>query len=522
MHASVWLLLAAGAAVAPGPRGSQTKDAFMPSPILNSEKPQRDAAPPPHHHRFEPSNSSTFSTAASAFFQLNYLDDDSLAGFVGSDVVQLGGSSSVANFGCIRRSVGDDWSFDGILGLGLKGGALYEMPTPLLYQLSDAPGIEAVRGASPAVREAVLRPRKFGLLLQPAGGALSLGGVEDGMLAPNATVAWTPVLKACPAPLCAPNYGSPARPCERVNKLCKSADVKGVVCEPQCWAVPGCHFGLPGGCSDSQLEFYSIGVEQIVAGGASGGAERPLLEFAPEVGDTHINATVDSGTSCIILPSSTGGVTSNSPWAAWQAVVAANPPNKAAPIVLTFIVDGREYPVKIEDPTDPTQCVTTNAAHPTAFLLGDVWLRTVLAVHDLTDLSAPRLGLAPVNPAYKPPARPRQVRGADGPWVLPLHTTDQMSYGVNISVGTPRQKDITVLLDTGSCSLAIFSDVPPNLTAQLQSLVARGALAACATIVLASWLSAVLCRDKKPAPALSAPVAPDQTARAADAPPEDT
>jgi len=97
-----------------------------------------------------------------------------------------------------------------------------------------------------------------------------------------------------------------------------------------------------------------------------------------------------------------------------------------------------------------------------------------------------------------------------------------MSYGVNISVGTPRQKDITVLLDTGSCSLAIFSDVPPNLTAQLQSLVARGALAACATIVLASWLSAVLCRDKKPAPALSAPVAPDQTARAADAPPEDT
>ena len=76
-----------------------------------------------------------------------------------------------------------------------------------------------------------------------------------------------------------------------------------------------------------------------------GGAERPLLEFAPEVGDTHINATVDSGTSCIIIPSSTGGVTSNSPSAAWQAVVSANPPSKAAPIVLTFIVDGREYPV---------------------------------------------------------------------------------------------------------------------------------------------------------------------------------
>ena len=68
---------------------------------------------------FVPSQSTSFSRLDEDFTEI-FLDGSELRGYVANDVVRLGKYNASARFGCVpSSSSGNDWSDDGVLGLGL-------------------------------------------------------------------------------------------------------------------------------------------------------------------------------------------------------------------------------------------------------------------------------------------------------------------------------------------------------------------------------------------------------------------
>ena len=117
-------------------------------------------------------------------------------------------------------------------------------------------------------------------------------------------------------------------------------------------------------------------------------------------------------------------------------------------------------------------------------LLGDVVFQSLVIEFDLSKPKKPLIGVAPRNPLYVPTS-PGQLdalkiplikRSSRGVYVedpksdkyrhgvdhVPVLISDaRTAFLANISIGSPRQP-FTVLLDTGSSTLAVFARMPAS------------------------------------------------------------
>jgi hypothetical protein len=183
-------------------------------------------------------------------FNVEYLDNAELNGFIAEDWVQWGSYRTRAKFGCVTHSKGRDWeSADGIVGLGFPEDYTGQhAPLPLFWALSQPPS----RGG-----EKTLPVRIFTLLLSDTAGEVVLGGFDP--LSITGKISTVPVIP--------------------------SAIVSGV----------------------PVFSHYSVNVQDMILG------DDHLLQFSQPSGG--MQAILDSGTSCIVLPDDTfGGRLKKSPY----------------------------------------------------------------------------------------------------------------------------------------------------------------------------------------------------------------
>jgi hypothetical protein len=199
--------------------------------------------------RFHVNSSKTFVNLHHTF-NVEYLDNAELNGFIAEDWVQWGSYRARAKFGCVTHSKGRDWeSADGIVGLGFPEDYTGQhAPLPLFWALSHSPSKEG---------ENLLPVRIFTLLLSDTAGEVVLGGFDP--LSIEGKIATIPVMP--------------------------STIVSGV----------------------PVFSHYSVNVQSLLLGGDQ------LLQFSQPSGG--MQAILDSGTSCIVLPDDTfGGRLKDSPY----------------------------------------------------------------------------------------------------------------------------------------------------------------------------------------------------------------
>eukprot|EP00003_Mantamonas_plastica_P020247 TRINITY_DN3273_c0_g1_i1.p1 TRINITY_DN3273_c0_g1~~TRINITY_DN3273_c0_g1_i1.p1 ORF type:complete len:265 (-),score=57.57 TRINITY_DN3273_c0_g1_i1:20-814(-) len=155
---------------------------------------------------------------------------------------------------------------------------------------------------------------------------------------------------------------------------------------------------------------------------------------------------------------------------------------------LFFTVQGQEFKVPFSEfifhsesknISDWRECVAQDTEIPDLFLLGDVFFRNVVVMHNLTDSSKPTISLAAQKPGYlngsvsqtqfelkrhKVQDHTRASSGQNGRFhvlsmeeKVELQNMDQLQYTIPVSIGTPRQ-DFRVVVDTGSSTFAVFVD----------------------------------------------------------------
>jgi hypothetical protein len=172
---------------------------------------------------------------------------------------------------------------------------------------------------------------------------------------------------------------------------------------------------------------------------------------------------------------------------------------------LTVVLGGLRVDIPYQDYiVNERTCVLKMKNSPTAFLLGDIFFKRAVVIHDLRDLQRPVLQIGRRSPAYSvtdklvhiagageapavkvpiskaaaPPHALEQMRrkaasifsglspaagGAQGGDAArsydrtPLTSSNSFIYYAQISAGSPPQSDIHVIVDTGSSVFAIFS-----------------------------------------------------------------
>jgi hypothetical protein len=242
---------------------------------------------------------------------------------------------------------------------------------------------------------------------------------------------------------------------------------------------------------------YGIPVHSITYGGVE------LLHFADTNHKKVFTGEFDSGTTCLLLPNSdVKGNFTTSPF----GILAREQAKGATHPLLYKVRDiyGVEHTYSMSysecvEPTDETM------------IMGDPFFRKWVVMHDLTDLSHKKMGLAPKNPTYQlatttdasiltPGHAPasslanpyahavhrvhakRKMR--DRAFVEQLHqvrkqltartelvgesvdkvaikSQKMVTYNVQLAIGTPPQP-LDVIFDTGSFMLAVFAEAPPE------------------------------------------------------------
>jgi hypothetical protein len=167
---------------------------------------------------------------------------------------------------------------------------------------------------------------------------------------------------------------------------------------------------------------------------------------------------------------------------------------------LTVIIGGLHIDIPYQDYiVNERTCVLKMKNSPTAFLLGDIFFKRAVVVHDMRDLQRPVVQIGKRNPSYsvtdklvhitaaahspavkvpisKVAASPHaleQMRrkagrifsqlpavagdGAHSYERTPLTSSNSFIYYAQISAGSPPQSDIHVIVDTGSSVFAIFA-----------------------------------------------------------------
>ncbi len=170
---------------------------------------------------------------------------------------------------------------------------------------------------------------------------------------------------------------------------------------------------------------------------------------------------------------------------------------------LTVVLGGLRIDIPYQDYiVNERTCVLKMKNSPTAFLLGDIFFKRAVVIHDLRDLQRPVLQIGRRSPTYSVTDKLIHIAGAgEAPAVkvpiskvaAPHHALEQMRrkarsifsglspaaggagdaaqsydrtpltssnsfiYYAQISAGSPPQSDIHVIVDTGSSVFAIFS-----------------------------------------------------------------
>jgi hypothetical protein len=151
-------------------------------------------------------------------------------------------------------------------------------------------------------------------------------------------------------------------------------------------------------------------------------------------------------------------------------------------------------------------CVLKMKNSPTAFLLGDIFFKRAVVIHDMRDMQHPVVQIGKRNPQYSVTDKLIHIAGAEGSSAVkvpiskvaaprhaleqlrlkagsifsrlpsvthsalvgeaekassfdrtPLTSSNSFIYYAQISAGSPPQSDIHVIVDTGSSVFAIFS-----------------------------------------------------------------
>eukprot|EP00164_Ancoracysta_twista_P002530 GFYU01003370.1.p1 GENE.GFYU01003370.1~~GFYU01003370.1.p1 ORF type:complete len:688 (-),score=126.86 GFYU01003370.1:66-2129(-) len=288
------------------------------------------------HHTYEPSQSSSYSLISDTAFEVSYADGTHVSGVVHEDVVQIGNYFAKARFGGIEEVAGGHgkFVFDGILGFGFPNSD-ENFADPLFISLSN--GGDGHQ----------LQRRIFTLMLTDSGGELQLGGYDPDAIERREVVP-TPVLTGCTS-----------------------------------------H-----GCS---LSKYRIQIDQVEFG--------TTKLFRSE----GASAVLDSGTSCLVLPSDPSqGIGGDSPMGLfWDSLKSTSSPTSGQPSIYVT-VEGRRFEIPYKDyilhessENDYQHlCVETLKDHPDLFVLGDVFFRSLVVIHDLTDMGRPLIKLGRRRPDY--------------------------------------------------------------------------------------------------------------------------
>ena len=254
------------------------------------------------------------------------------------------------------------------------------------------------------------------------------------------------------------------------------------------------------------LNAYAIDIHSITYGGVE------LLHFAGTNHKKTFAGEFDSGTTCLLLPSS--DVKGNFTKPPFSILREQQLMHRQHPLVYKARdIHGNvhEYEMAYSECVEPTE---------ETMILGDPFFRKFVVLHDLVDLSNKRMGLALKNPAYRlgvwtdssilvpRPENPRVfVTGGgvtrmhakrklrDAAFTQALHSTRKamhaglersslalglgclmsdcstvdkvavksktmITYEVQLAIGTPAQP-LDVIFDTGSYMLAVFAKPPP-------------------------------------------------------------
>jgi len=283
--------------------------------------------------QFHPNKSTSFYNEEQ-LFKVEYLDDASLTGFVAKDVVQLGSYYVNTRFGCVTKSKGHDWAqADGILGMGFPAAALRSVPYPLFWALTDPTKADEADSN-------ILMNRVFTLMLSEDRGELVLGGYDPSSVKGNTV---TTGVRASPL-----------------------------------------------GDGTSAFMHYMIDVQSLKIG------DHELLQFRDE--SIAIQAILDSGTSCLVVPDDTfeGGLLA-SPFKTFQKYFG----DLDEPTIY-ITIEGQTFSLPYDDyMVDDKPCVMKMKSTPRTFLLGDVFFRRMVVVHDLNDPAQPKVTLGQRAPGYQ-------------------------------------------------------------------------------------------------------------------------
>jgi hypothetical protein len=125
---------------------------------------------------------------------------------------------------------------------------------------------------------------------------------------------------------------------------------------------------------------YMIDVQSVKVGG------HELLNFKDE--SIAIQAILDSGTSCLVVPDDTfeGGLLA-SPFKTFQKRF-----GELDEPTIEITIEGQTFTLPYDDyMVDDKPCVMKMKSTPRTFLLGDVFFRRMVVVHDLNDPAAPTI-----------------------------------------------------------------------------------------------------------------------------------
>lgn len=390
---------------------------------------------------FNPTLSTTFKIISDNF-KLSYIDGTKLSGYVCSDYITIGDYSAYMNFGCMLPNVGpmSEQDISGILGFGFP-------PTDTKTKYTNV--LQSIMQSNNNVNHV------FTLVLDPQRerGELQIGGVD---------------LMNHPVDVSQSIVTDIQHDCDHHHK---------------------CYF-----------RHYRIAIEHVRVG-------RHRIFTANAHSRNRVTAVVDSGTTCIILPSKAGGERVYTDiYASFVDVMQHFNYAREQPS-LFFGIGGKEIEVTYQDymlmnsalhrgasvdGSLPPMCVLSLPHYPQLFVLGDIFLQNLVTVHNLT--GSPSLLFIPKvshDSPQSPPEVSRRVLSVSSnnmPFsspsvtlslrrratsvsirrlaamvvqnteisVVPLEAVKGIQYVSYISAGFPAQQNISVIVDTGSASLALM------------------------------------------------------------------
>lgn len=385
--------------------------------------------PPPGHQYFSADQSASFSAPLLSYdsFSVEYEDSSFAAGSVCTDNVTVAGYYfAPVSFGCADPTA----SSSNWNGAGLWGLGLPQRSHPdVPLPLFGSLASIDLQGA-PDVRP--IDRAIFALWVGAADAELQLGGYEP--TAATEPLTWVPIVTKCNLTACP-------------------------------W-------------TSYQVIVDEIYIDAVLLGRTEPGSDTPII------------GAIDSGTSCLVLPSEM--------FSAFQAYFEGHVSDTPS---FYFGIGGRRFKVSFDDYIAQNEaCIEEGSL--SQIILGDPFFRAIFVAHDLSNVDDVKVGLAPRNASYVPVASNTAPLGASGtrhamqrvvardgrlvrsrgtaagsrmirlssrsaaepdtdPAAAPVVSVGAIQYMVNVTVGSPPQT-LLVMVDTGSSWFWVMTGTLPS------------------------------------------------------------